>query len=58
MMSTDIFYQMPRNKSIDRNQYEVKAGKWPTNTRQCVLVLTADGGISDYYLYALNLERS
>lgn len=56
MMSTDIFYQMPRNKSLYRNQYEVKAGKWPTKYNECVLVLTADGGISDYYLYALNLR--
>ncbi len=56
MMSTDIFYQMPRNKSLYRDQYEVKAGKWPTKYNECVLVLTQNGGISDYYLYALNLR--
>ena len=48
MMSTDIFYEIPPNKSLYRDQYEVKAGKWPTKYNECVLVLTQNGGINNY----------
>ena len=29
MMSTDVFYEMPKNSSLYEKQYEVKAGRWP-----------------------------
>lgn len=56
MMSTNVFMQMPENKSLYQNQYDVKAGKWPSKYNECVLVLYPDGSISDYFLYALNLR--
>lgn len=53
MMSTDIFYKLPENESLYRNQYEIKAGHWPKNKNECVLVLSPSGQISDFMLYAL-----
>ena len=41
MMSTDVFFQMPKNSDLYESQYDVKAGKWPTNYNECVLVLTS-----------------
>ena len=56
MMSTNVFYEMPENARLYKNQYEVKAGRWPQNYNECVLVLTSDGGISDFLLYTLGLR--
>ena len=39
-----------------KNQYEVKAGRWPENYHECVLVLTSNGSISDFMLYTLGLR--
>jgi len=46
MMSTDVFYQMPSNTSLYEDQYDIKAGNWPKNYNECVLVLTKNGNIS------------
>ena len=56
MMSTDVFYQMPENKSLYENQYDMKAGRWPQNYNECVLVLTKNGNMSDFMLYTLGLR--
>ena len=56
MMSTDVFFQMPKNSDLYESQYDVKAGKWPTNYNECVLVLTSQGNISDFLLYTLGLR--
>lgn len=58
MMSTDVFYQMPEETSLYETQYDVKAGRWPENYRECVVVLTDDGSISDFMLYILGLRDS
>lgn len=58
MMSTDVFYQMPENENLYQDQYDVKAGRWPENYNECVLVLTSRGGISDFMLYTLGLRDS
>ncbi len=56
MMSTDVFYQMPSNTNLFKNQYDIKAGQWPTKYNECVLVLTSEGNISDFMLYTLGLK--
>ena len=56
MMSTNVFFQMPENKELYESQYDVKAGKWPSNYNECVLVLTSRGNISDFLLYTLGLR--
>ena len=57
-MSTDVFYEMPENENLYKNQYEVKAGRWPKNYKECVLVLTSGGDISDFLQYTLGLRDS
>lgn len=56
MMSTDVFYEMPEKEDLYQDQYDVKAGRWPENYDECVLVLTSGGGISDFMLYTLGLR--
>ena len=57
-MSTDVFYEMPSDPGLYENQYDVKAGRWPTNYNECVLVLTQNGSMSDFMLYTLGLRDS
>ena len=56
MMSTDVFYRMPKNTSLYEKQYDVKAGRWPEKYNECVLVLSQDGSMSDFLLYTLGLR--
>lgn len=58
MMSTDVFYELPSNPALYENQYEVKAGHWPENYNECVVVLSPSGSISDFLLYTLGLRDS
>ncbi len=58
MMSTDVFYEMPEDTELYEGQYDVKAGHWPTNYNECVIVLTSSGSISDFMLYTLGLRDS
>lgn len=57
MMSTNVFFKMPKDSKLYENQYDVKAGKWPTSYNECVLVLTSQGNISDLLLYTLGLRN-
>lgn len=56
MMSTNVFYEMPENEQLYEGQYDVKAGRWPENYNECVLVLTGGGSISDFMLYTMGLR--
>ena len=56
MMSTDMFYEMPEDTDLYEGQYDVKAGRWPENYNECVVVLTPGGSISDFLLYTLGLR--
>ena len=56
MMSTNVFFQMPEDENLYKDQYDVKAGNWPTNYNECVLVLTSSGKVSDFLLYTLGLR--
>lgn len=55
-MSTDIFAQMPQNPQLYQHQYDIKAGRWPKNYNEVVVVLTNKGNISDFMLYSLGLR--
>ena len=57
MMSTNVFFKMPKDSKLYENQYDVKAGKWPISYNECVLVLTSQGNISDFLLYTLGLRN-
>ena len=50
------FHALPENDALYKNQYDVKAGHWPENEHQCVVVLTKDGRLYDMTLYSLGLK--
>ena len=54
--SMNVFFEMPENESLYINQYDIKAGKWPENSQEAVLVLTQNGAVSDYIIYAFGLR--
>ena len=54
--SMNVFFEMPENESLYINQYNVKAGRWPQNSNEAVLVLTTNGAVSDYIIYAFGLR--
>ncbi len=56
MMNTSVFYQLPESSELYNSQYEVKAGRWPEAYNECVVVLGADGSVTDYALYAMGLR--
>lgn len=55
-MSTDYFRALPKASSIYEDEYEIKAGHWPTNRNECVVVLLENGKMSDFMLYGLGLR--
>ncbi len=52
---TDSYFELPADKELYEQQYDIKAGHWPESSNELVLVLSRDGGISDLMLYALGL---
>ena len=50
------FHVLPENDALYKDQYDVKAGHWPENDHQCVVVLTKDGRLYDMTLYSLGLK--
>lgn len=56
MMSTNIFYEMPSDPELYQDQYDVMAGTWPQNYNDVVIVLTPNGKVSDFMLYAMGLR--
>lgn len=56
MMSTDVFYPMPSNLDLYKDQYDIKAGNWPKSYNECVVVLSKNGNINDFMLYTLGLR--
>ena len=49
---------MPEDADLYKDQYDVKAGRWSENYKECVLVLTSQGDISDFLQYTLGLRDS
>lgn len=56
MANTDSFYQLPTDSRLYEHQYDIKAGRWPKDQSECVLVLTKNGNINDLMLYTLGLR--
>ncbi|MBR5730930.1 MAG: ABC transporter ATP-binding protein, partial [Firmicutes bacterium] len=56
MMTGDIFFSLPCKEELYKSQYEIKAGRWPENYTELVLVLPASGSVSDTTLYSLGLK--
>ena len=54
--SMNVFFEMPENESLYIDQYNIKAGRWPENSSEAVLVLTQNGAVTDYIIYAFGLR--
>ena len=52
----DVFHIMPEEKALYEDQYDIKAGRWPENYSEIVLVLTQEGKVSDMALYSMGLK--
>ena len=56
MSAANSFFALPEDPAIYRNGYDLKAGRWPEEWNECVLVLSKNGMISDLTLFALGLR--
>ncbi len=50
------FHELPGDSSMYDEQYDIKAGRWPTKYDEAVMVLSNSGRISDYMLYSLGIN--
>ncbi|MCI1962697.1 MAG: ABC transporter ATP-binding protein/permease [Ancrocorticia sp.] len=55
-VNTNVFLELADDSSLYSDQYDVVAGTWPKDADDVVLVLTANGGISDFVSYAMGLR--
>lgn len=55
MMTTNVFQPLI-DQSLVEDSYDLKAGHWPTNKNECVLVLSESGNLLDYTLYQLGFR--
>ncbi|MDR3363662.1 MAG: ATP-binding cassette domain-containing protein [Clostridiales Family XIII bacterium] len=56
MPSPVAFHEMPDEKEMFERQYFVEAGRWPARYDETVLVLSADGSVTDLQLYTMGLR--
>ncbi len=54
--SSSVFSFLPSDAELYNSAYEVKAGRWPQNYDEAVVVLSSDGSISDMTLYTLGVK--
>lgn len=50
------FHALPENEALYKDQYDMKAGHWPENDHECVVILTQNGQLYDMTLYSLGLK--
>ncbi len=55
-MNTNVFAEMPDDTRLVEEQYDVRAGHWPSRHDETVLVLSPSGKVSDFMLYAMGLR--
>ncbi|MBP3707308.1 MAG: ABC transporter ATP-binding protein/permease [Clostridia bacterium] len=55
MSNVDVWTEMLDNEDLIKSQYDLLAGKWPTNYNEVVLIATKNNEISDYTLYSLGI---
>ena len=56
MSNTDVWTELLDNQELLKSQYDVIAGKWPTNYNEVVLIVDENNQVSDYTLYSLGLK--
>ncbi|MDO4538511.1 MAG: ABC transporter ATP-binding protein, partial [Coriobacteriales bacterium] len=55
--STNVFSALPADLTLVENQYDMKAGRWPTEKGELLLVLSRRGAVSDFVSYAMGLRE-
>jgi len=55
LSSYDVFYEMLNNDELNKQQYDLVAGKWANNYNEVVLLVGENNTISDYTLYSLGI---
>ena len=56
LTSTDVWTELLDNQELLESQYDVLAGRWPTNYNEVVLIVDENNEISDYSLYSLGIK--
>lgn len=55
-MNTNVFGELVDDIAMIEGQYDVVAGRWPVAHNETVVVLTPNGGVSDFMVYAMGLR--
>ena len=55
-MTFDNFFKLPDEEGLYKTQYSIKAGHWPENEDELVLVLSENNNVSDRVLYSLGIR--
>ena len=55
MSNNDVFFEMINNDKLNKQQYDLVAGKWPEKYNELVLTIGENNSISDYTLYSLGI---
>lgn len=55
-MGGTSFIELPGETSLFESQYDVLAGKWPSNKNEAVVVLMDNGALTDLTMYSLGLK--
>ena len=56
-MNTNVWQELLDNENLVKSQYDLLAGKWPTNYNEVVLIVNGDNELNDYALYSLGLKN-
>ena len=56
LTSKDVWTELLDNQELLESQYDVLAGRWPTNYNEVVLIVDENNEISDYTLYSLGIK--
>ena len=57
-MTFDNFFKLPDEEKLYKTQYAIRAGHWPKNENELVLVLSENNNISDRVLYSMGIKNS
>lgn len=57
-MTFDNFFKLPDEEKLYKTQYAIRAGHWPKNENELVLVLSENNNISDRVLYSMGIKDS
>ncbi len=55
MSNNNVFTEMLDNETLNKQQYDLVAGKWPKKYNELVLIVDKNNRISDYTLYSIGL---